>query len=86
MPELSIPVMLAGLFGVFASGLAFDLFGRPISFAEVGPYLFYGSIWLSVFGLALAFLTVRGAFIVMVCTAAVYLGLFIAGKASRGEL
>lgn len=86
MPELSIPVMLAGLAGVFVFGIAFDVFGNTFNFSGPGTYLFFGSIWFSVFGLALAFLTVRGAFIAMVCTAMLFLLIFTAGKLSRGEL
>ena len=84
-PLLALAIMLAGIFGVFAIGVGYDLFGKPITFTGPGFYLFYGSIWLGVFGLALAFMTVRSAFIVAVLVAAFYLLVFVAGKVSRGE-
>ncbi len=89
-PRYNVPiggliVMAAGLVGVFASGIAFDVFGRPIDFHSIGDYAFYGSIWLCIFGLCWSFVSAWAAFRITVVVAGIYLLLFLAGKLSRGE-
>lgn len=78
--------MIAGLFGVFAVGIGFDLFGKPVVFDSPGQYLFNGSIWLGVFGIAWTIASAWTAFRATVIVAGIYLALYLAGKLSRGEL
>ncbi len=79
--------MCAGLGGMFASGLWFDLFETRIDFAaSPGFYAFYGSIWLAVFGVFFRFAPARLAFVFTVLIAGIFLAIFVAGKWSRGEL
>lgn len=78
--------MIAAMIGVFAAGIGFDLFGKPIAFDGPGPYLFYGSIWLGVFGIIWTVASAWTAFRATVIIAGVFLALFFAGRLSRGEL
>lgn len=71
---------------MFASGFYFDVFGKPITFQKVGDYAFYGSIWFAVFGVFWCMFSAWAAFRFTVCVMAAFLGLYIAGKLSRGEL
>ena len=75
-----------GLASMFASGLFFDVFGQPITFQTIGAYAFYCSIWFAVFGVFWCLFSAWTAFRMTVGVMAVFLGLFIAGKLSRGEL
>lgn len=79
-------VMVVALISVFASGIGYDLFGRPIIFDSPGLYVFFGSIWMCLFGMVWAFASAWTAFRTTVVIAAFYLALYVAGKLSRGEL
>jgi len=78
--------MMTGLIGLFASGIYFDLFGKPIDFQDVGAYVFFGSIWFACFGFFLRFCKAWTAFRLTVIVAVIFLAIFAAGALSRGEL
>ena len=85
-PQLGLWIMVASLVAVFSIGIGFDVFGKPLTFDAPGPYLFFGSIWLGVFGLARAFFSALTSFRVTVVVAGLYLLIFFAGRLARGEI
>jgi apolipoprotein N-acyltransferase len=85
-PRLGFWIMAISLGAVFWIGIGFDVFGSSLSFDAPGPYLFFGAIWLGVFGLARAFFSVMTSFRVTVVVAGLYLLIFLAGRIARGEL
>ena len=78
--------MVVSLVALFWVGIGFDVFGAKLSFDSPGPYLFYGAIWLGIFGLARSFSGAFTAFRITVIVAGVFLLLFLAGKIARGEI
>lgn len=85
-PVLGVLIMVMSLVALFGFGFLFDLFGKPLRFNAPGPYLFYGAIWLGVFGLARSFVSGLMAFRMTVIVAGLFLLIFFAGKLSRGEI
>lgn len=68
-------------------GLHYDLYGNKIDFIkEPATYLFFGFIFLSVFGVLYILFKTTWAFFGTLCAAVIYLSLFFLGKFSRGEL
>ena len=83
---VAIAIMLVGLFGVFAVGFGLDQFGNAMRFGTVPPYLFFGSIWLGIFGGLYAITTITRALAITVCVSVFFLAVYLAGRISRGEL
>jgi hypothetical protein len=79
-------LMVSAFLALCVVGVGRDQFGQPLVFTSPGPYLFFGSIWLAAFGLAYTFVSARLTCGFMVCISAIYRPVFIAEKASRGEL
>lgn len=78
--------MASAFSALFVVGVGLNQFGQPLVFTSPGPYLFFGSILLAAFGLAYTLVSAHLTFGFMVCISAIYRPVFIAGKASRGEL
>lgn len=85
-PMLGVWIMASSLIALFGVGIGFDVFGKPLTFDTPGPFLFFGAIWLGVFGLARAFFGGLTAFRVTVVVAGLYLIIFLAGRIARGEV
>ena len=85
-PKLGVWIMCFSLVALFWVGFRFEVFGNPLTFDRAGPYLFFGAIWLGIFGLGRSFFSAFTAFRITVGVAGVYLLIFFAGRLSRGEL
>ena len=80
-------IMLLSLMAFFGVGVYFNLFGQKINFNQAPEtYLFFSFILSGVFGAFYTRFSLKLSFVFSLFIGLVFLGLYIAGRLSRGEL